>query len=145
MPRVQFYHNAENPLALACELTARACAGGRKVALRAPDPATARRLDQMLWSFDPLAFVPHVDTGSALAARTPVLIGCAGDAPDWSHHDLLFNLAPDVPAELDAFRSVVEIVGQDEADKTPARTRWMHYKQLGLDIKAFDAVSRERL
>ena len=145
MTRVQFYHNAENPLALACELAARACAGDRKVAMRVADAAAGRELDQLLWTFDPLAFVPHVMAGTALAAETPVVISASGGLLEWPHDDLLFNLADDVPPGFEQFRTLVEIVGQSEAQKLPARMRWTHYKQGGLPLQAFDAVRREAL
>ncbi|THF58609.1 DNA polymerase III subunit chi [Pseudothauera rhizosphaerae] len=145
MPRVQFYHDAPDRIALACELAARAYAGGRQVALRTADGALARRLDQALWSFEQLAFVPHVMADSPLAAETPVVIG-RGDAPAaWPHGDILFNLADDLPPDLERFRVVVEIVGQSEAEKAPARQRYRHYKQLGLPIQPFDAVRREAM
>lgn len=145
MPRVQFYHNAPDPLALACELTARAHGGGRHVVLRVADAAAARTLDELLWQFDQLAFVPHVLADSPLAGETPVLITTAGSGSDWPHRDMLFNLAADLPEGYEHFRMVVEIIGQSEADKTPARARWQHYKARGLHLQAFDAVRREAL
>lgn len=144
-PRVQFYHNAEHPLALACELAARAFGSGRKVALRTADAASARQLDQLLWSFEQQAFVPHVMAGSALAAETPVVIGHAEAPGEWPHTEILFNLADDVPPGFERFRMVVEIIGQSEAQKRPARARWMHYKQKDLRLQAFDAIRREAL
>lgn len=145
MSRIQFYHNTEDPLALACELTARAVAGGRRVALRLPDADTARRIDQLLWSFEQLAFVPHVAVDSPLAGETPVVIGVAGVTTPWPERDLLFNLARDVAPDFAEFHTVVEIVGQDEASKQPARARWMHYKKAGHPLKAFDSERREAI
>tara|TARA_R110002049_G_scaffold22908_4_gene81400 strand:- start:743 stop:1183 length:441 start_codon:yes stop_codon:yes gene_type:complete len=145
MSRIQFYHNTEDPLALACELTTRAVAGGRRVALRMSDADAARRIDQLLWSFDQLAFVPHVAVDSPLAGETPVVIAVAGAPAPWPEHDLLFNLAEDVAADFAEFRTVVEIVGRDEASKQPARARWMHYKQAGHPLKAFDSERREAI
>ncbi|MDO9598885.1 MAG: DNA polymerase III subunit chi [Azoarcus sp.] len=145
MTRVQFYHNTPDRLALTCELVASAQAGGRRVAVRVPDAALARRLDQQLWTATPLAFVPHVMADSPLAAETPVIIGTADSNPAWPHADLLFNLAEDVPPGFEQFRSVVEIVGQNEAEKAPARARWMHYKKNEHPLKAFDAESRTAL
>ncbi len=145
MTRVRFYHNAADPLALACELAARAAADGRKVAVRTTDARAAQRFDAMLWSFDQLAFVPHVRSDSPLAARTPVVIGSADHPAPWPHADLLFNLAQDVPGEFDQFRMLVEIVGDDETEKAPARARWMHYKSRSLPLQAFDALRREAM
>src|SRR5690606_6093186 len=102
-PRVQFYHNTADRLALAHELVAGACARGRKVALRCTDSTQLRRLDQALWTAVPLDFVPHVGVASALAAETPVVLGAADEPCPWPHADMLFNLADDLPAEADGF------------------------------------------
>lgn len=145
MTRVQFYHNTPDRLALVCELAGNAYAGGRKVAIRVPDAAFARRLDQQLWVGAPLAFVPHVLSDSPLAGETPIVIGAADAPADWPHADLLFNLAEDIPPGFERFRGVIEIVGQSEAEKQPARARWVHYKKNEHALKAFDAESRTAL
>ena len=144
-PRVQFYHNTADRLALAHELVAGACARGRKVALRCTDSTQLRRLDQALWTAVPLDFVPHVGAGSALAVETPVVLGAADEPCPWPHADMLFNLADDLPAEADGFRMVVEIVGRDAAEVHAARLRWAAYRQRGYDLKAFDAERRVAL
>ena len=145
MTRVQFYHNTPDRLALTCELAANAHAGGRQVAIRVADFAHARRLDQHLWTAVPLSFIPHVLLESPLAAETPIVIGTADSTRPWPHADLLFNLADDIPPGFEQFRTVVEIVGQSEADKLPARTRWQQYKASQVPLKAFDAESRAAL
>ena len=144
-PRVQFYHNTPDRLALASELIGRAHAGGRQAIVRLPDAASLRKLDQMLWTQEPLAFIPHVSVDSALAAETPVVLAAAEHTERWPHEDMLFNLAADMPPGIDGFRLVVEIVGQSEAEKQPARMRWAAYKQQGLTLKAFDAERREAM
>ena len=152
-PRVQFYHNTPDPLALTCELVARAYGSGRKVAVRMPDGASAQALDRMLWTREPLAFIPHVLQDSPLAAETPIVIGTGAgtvagtDVTDavWPHTDTLFNLAPDLPPNYAAFKLVVEIVGQTEAEKLPARARWAQYRTHGIALKAFDAELRVAL
>ncbi|ENO86295.1 DNA polymerase III subunit chi [Thauera linaloolentis] len=144
-PSVRFYHNTPDRLALACELVARAYGSGRKVAVRMPDGASARELERVLWTREPLAFVPHVLRDSELAAETPVVIGDGASASPWPHADTLFNLAPDLPPDYQTFRIVVEIVGQTEAERLPARARWARYREQGLAPKAFDAERRVAL
>jgi DNA polymerase-3 subunit chi len=141
-PSIRFYHNTPDRLALACELVARAYGSGRKVAVRMPDGASARELDRVLWTREPLAFVPHVMQDSELAAQTPVLIGDGSSAAPWPHADTLFNLAPDLPPDYQTFRIVIEIVGQTEAERLPARTRWAQYRAQGLAPQAVDAERR---
>lgn len=145
MTRVQFYHNTENPLALACELVERANASGRKVVLHLPDAQTAARFDHLLWSFDPLAFVPHVMADSPLAAETPVIVTHGQNDAAAAHDDLLFNLGATPPPAFERYRMLVEIIGQSEDERQTARQRWMHYKSLGLQIQAFDSQRREAL
>lgn len=143
--RVQFYHNTEDPLALACELIARAQSNGRKVALRLPDTQALRRADQLLWTFEPQSFVPHVTAGNPLDAETPVVLMEASSPAAWPHADLLFNLAPDMPQGFADFRMLIEIIGREESQRLPARHRWMEYKKLGHELQAFDSEKREAL
>jgi DNA polymerase-3 subunit chi len=145
--RVQFYHNARNPLALTCELVGKAHQGGHKAIIISPDAALAQRLDQQLWTATPGNFIPHVLSSSPLAAETPVIIAIAGDATgeNWPHTDLLFNLGGRIPSACERFNLVIEIVGPDEAERLSARSRWMHYKQQQFPLKAFDAELRSAL
>ncbi len=144
-PRVQFYHNTPDRLALVRELVAGAWQRGRKLAIRCADTAQLKRLDQSLWMAEPLSFIPHVAIDSALAAETPVVLAAAGDEARWPHTDLLFNLADGLPPQHEAFRMLIEIVGKDEAEKHAARQRWAAYRQHGYELKAFDAELRVAL
>jgi DNA polymerase-3 subunit chi len=40
---------------------------------------------------------------------------------------------------------LIEIVGQDDAEKHTARQRWAAYRQRGYELKAFDAERRVAL
>jgi len=144
-PRVQFYFNAESPLALGCELIGKAYAGGRQIAVRTADAGGAQQLDQLLWTLNQQSFIPHVLAESTLAAETPIIIATPGREPQWRHNDMLFNLAADVPPDFERFRLLIEIVGTHEEDKQPARQRWSQYKAAGLRLQAFDAIRREAL
>jgi DNA polymerase-3 subunit chi len=138
---VQFYHNADDPLALACELIGKAHRGGRRAVVVSPDASLAQRLDRQLWTSEPRGFIPHVMSGSPLARETPVIIGIEGET-QWPHTDMLFNLATGLPAACERFRMVIEIVGRGEAELSSARARWVHYKQQQFPLKAFDAERR---
>ena len=76
-PRVQFYHNTPDRLVLTRELVANAHERGRKIAICCADAAQLKRLDQLLWTAEPLSFIPHVAIESALAGETPVVLAVA--------------------------------------------------------------------
>ncbi len=140
MTDVRFYHNAPDRLRVACVLTAKASGGGRRVSVFAPDGNIARHFDQMLWSFQPLAFVPHVPAGSPLAAETPVVIGSRLDAlPD---DDVLINLGDDLPDGFERFSLVIEVVGPSDPERQAARGRFRRYKEQGHTLSAHDLNQR---
>jgi DNA polymerase-3 subunit chi len=131
---IHFYHDAEDRMAAACHFAVKAWRAGRKVAVAIADSPSARRIDQWLWTFEPLAFIPHVAADSPLAAETPVLIGEPGTA--WPHRDVLINLDESMPPDVDGFQMVVEVVGRSEAERGPARARWRLYKAAGHSLTA---------
>jgi DNA polymerase-3 subunit chi len=133
---VRFYHNAQDRLEAACAITTKAVSAGHKVVVFAPDASTAQRYDNLLWTRQPLSFVPHVAASSPLAARTPVLI--ARRAEELVHDDLLLNLADNLPEGYTRYAQLVEIVGTDEASRVTARERWRFYKQQSHPVQAFD-------
>ena len=140
MTDVRFYHNAPDRLRVACVLTAKASGGGRRVSVFAPDGNIARDFDQMLWSFQPLAFVPHVAAGSPLAAETPVVIGTRLEAlPD---DDVLINLGDDLPDGFERFSLVIEVVGPSDPERQAARGRFRRYKEQGHALSAHDLNQR---
>ena len=140
MTDVRFYHNAPDRLRVACVLTAKASGGGRRVSVFAPDGNIARHFDQMLWSFQPLAFVPHVAATSPLAAETQVVICNQLDAQP--HDGILINLSNDLPAGFELFQRVLEIVGPSEPERQAARERYRRYKQQGHTLGAHDLSQR---
>jgi len=140
MTDIRFYHNAPDRLRVACVLAAKASGSGRRVAVFAPDVSTARHFDQMLWSFQPLAFVPHVGVDSPLASQTPVVIGSRLDT--LPHEDVLINLGDEVPDGFQRFHLLIEIVGPGNAETLAARNRYRRYKQQGFALEAHDLAQR---
>ena len=114
MPEIRFYHNAPDRLRVACSVTAKAWGQGRRISVLATDGAQARHFDQLLWSFQPLAFVPHVGAESPLAAETPVVIGTHLDA--LHHEDVLINLGGNAVKFTEQGEVVVRISGTPAGD-----------------------------
>lgn len=137
MAVAEFHHDAPDRLRHACMLVAQLHAQGRQVWIHCDSDALAARLDQMLWLFEPLAFIPHVREGHPLSAQTPVRIG--RDPSAAPVEAVLLNLAGDVPAGFEQRSHIIEIVGRDPADRDAARARFVRYRQSGFDMQTFKA------
>jgi DNA polymerase-3 subunit chi len=140
MARADFYLIAkprflEKPLLLVCELARKACDAGQPLLILATSAAQAEILDEMLWEFDPDAYVPHqvagVDEDDELA---PVLIV----APEFQApmRPLVLNLRMEaVPA---GFERVLEVVPADAGSREPSRARWKDYAARGDTVTKHD-------
>lgn len=136
MTQVFFYHGAPDKLAAACALLGKAAAQKKPVLVYAPQPEVAGLLDRLLWTQSALGFVPHCRADSPLAAETPILI--ADSLEQLPQDERLMNLGPAVPPGFSRFQSLIEVVGQEEADRTAARDRVKFYKDRGYEIRYFD-------
>ena len=136
MTQIFFYHNAAERIAAAAALIGKACLQKKSLLVYAPDADVAGLLDRHLWMHPPGGFIPHVRSDSPLAAETPVLIADTLDA--LPHNERLFNLSTEIPPGFARFTSVIEVVGQQDAERLAARKRVKFYKDRGYEIKYFD-------
>lgn len=138
--RVDFAFGAPNRLRTTCDVVRKHYLGGRKLIIYQSDPQALKRLDRMLWGFEPTAFVPHVMIDDDLASQTPILL-CqnAQDLPTKPTTDLwLINLDTLGPPLPSAFARILEIVSDHDADRNAARQRWRLYQQQGYELKSHD-------
>ena len=134
MTDIAFHTGIANPLDYACRLLRKAYRSGARVAVHA-EPALLDRLDQALWTFEPLEFVPHAvlprdgaDPGR-LALSPIVLVKGDGVAP--AEYRIGVTLAgSDVP-DVGAFDRLIAIVGVDDAQREAGRQRWRDYQRAG--------------
>ena len=139
MPRADFYLVAkprfrEEPLRLVCELARKAHDSGQSLLVLARDREQAEALDDLLWSFDPDAYIPHQIAGDEEDELTPVLI--VPPDMDLPLRPLLLNLR-DAPVD-GAFDRVLEVVPADESAREPLRERWKAYKARGFELTKYD-------
>ena len=139
MPRADFYLIAkprfrEEPLLLVCELARKAVAADQWLLVLARDQAQAEALDDLLWAFDPDAYIPHQIAGDEEDELAPVLIAPPGvDAP---LRPLVLNLR-DAAVE-GSLERVLEVVPADASARGPLRERWKHYQARGFDLNKHD-------
>jgi len=132
--RVDFYvlksAAAQQRWAFACRLTEKAYLKDLKIVIVNDTLADAQALDELLWTFNERSFVPHkvcLDEQS-LDPATPVhLVLEPAAIPE---ADLLVNLAPRLPTQLQRYRRIAEIIDADEERRRQGRERFKAYRDL---------------
>jgi DNA polymerase-3 subunit chi len=143
--RVDFYvlksSTAQQRWTFACRLTEKAYLRDLKVVLLSASAADAEALDELLWTFNERAFVPHeLRVG---AASTSGLAQGAGAAPVQLTQDLdcidaadlLVNLSDRLPDRLDRFERIAEIMDGDAERRLKGRERFKAYRDLKLALE----------
>lgn len=140
MTRVDFYILKEGTTGdryqLACRVAEKARQAGRRVVIHTSSPEEARHMDRMLWTFNDQSFVPHGLLGEAEAELNPILIGDAETATE--EHDVLVNLAMQVPTFFSRFERLAECVDNDDAARTASRERYRFYRDRGYPLGLHD-------
>lgn len=132
MPRIDFYvlpdAKPKGRQLLACRLAEKALAQGLKVFIHTGSPEQSMLLDELLWTYKDISFVPHaVDR---IRSGEPVLVSHTTDhVPD--HTSVLINLGNAVPGDIRRFERVTELVDQTDAVKLEARNRFRQYREQG--------------
>jgi len=118
MARADFYLIAkprflERPLLLVCELARKACDSGQPLLIFAASMQQAEILDELLWEFDPDAYVPHQIAGDEAANLLTGVLGndaiSGGDGDD-------FLVGGDGRDRLDGNDGSDRLDGRDGAD-----------------------------
>jgi DNA polymerase-3 subunit chi len=131
---VAFHTGIANPLDYACRLLRKAYRSGAHVAVHG-EPALLDRLDQALWTFEPLEFVPHAvlprdgDHAQRLALSPIVLVKSPATAPPACRIGV--SLAGHPVEDVAAFDRLIAIVGLDPEHRDAGRQRWREYERAG--------------
>jgi DNA polymerase-3 subunit chi len=130
---VAFHTGIEDPLEYACRLLRKAYRGGSGVAVHGTD-AFLERLDQALWTFEPLEFIAHAvlprDAGDAgRLARSPIVLVHAGaEAPARA---VAVAVGAAWSGDASAYERVIEVVGLDAQEREAGRRRWRDHERAG--------------
>jgi DNA polymerase III subunit chi len=138
MGKVEFHHGVGDKLAYACRLLRKAYRAGARVVVTG-DEAALRTLDKQLWVFDEQEFVPHV-----LATPKQPVPSRQHDTPIWLSVDpvaapgergILVNIGQAMPAGMDRFERLFDIVSSAPDDRQLGRQRWKTYASMGWQVQ----------
>ena len=120
---------------VACRLTEKAYLQEHRVLILNEDMAEAQALDELLWTFNERAFIPHelcVRRGSADLQAAVHLVLDLEAAPET---DVLVNMSSRLPGQLQRFARIVEILDGDEQRRRLGRERFKSYRDLRLNLE----------
>lgn len=138
MTRIDFHSNVPDKLAYACRLARKARAANFRIVILTKDRTDLTTLDQALWTFSELDFLPHVPVNDPQASVTPIILADS-DHDELPHHEILINLSGGTPAHFARFERMFEIIGADDIDKNAGRERYRFYQQRGYPLTHFVA------
>ena len=137
--RVDFYvlksAAAKQRWTFACRLTEKASLKDLKIVIVNDSLADAKALDELLWTFNERSFIPHqicLDEQSVDPA-TPVHLTVESAALPAA--DLLVNLARRLPAQLERYARIAEIIDADEERRRLGRERFKAYRDLKFTLE----------
>lgn len=139
MPKVTFFllpevtEDEQNQLI--CDKIAALFRQFRKVLVWANDQAHAEILDDLLWQRPADGFIPHSLYGEGPANGVPVELVWpqASNVPRRPGY-VVFNLASQVPAQVQLNQTIFDIVPSAEDGKKLARERYKHYRGSGCQL-----------
>ena len=124
---------AESVYLAACQIAEQHYRQQKLVYIHCQSKQQAYAIDELLWQFEPTAFVPHNLKGEGPITGSPVEIGFDKLGANKSRQ-LLINLADQVPTFAVKFPHIIDFVANDDALKNIARLRYREYKQLGISL-----------
>jgi len=137
MTQVDFYIlNADatgDRYQLACRIAEKARRAGRRVLIHTPIAAESKHVDNLFWTLWEQAFIPHGLLGEDEPKINPILIG--DGSSDKEEHEVLINLATEVPMFFSRFERMIECVDHDDAVKAAGRERFRFYREHGYPLQ----------
>ena len=135
MTRIDCHVNLPDRLDYACRLARKIVRSGERATFWCPDTALLAQWDQLLWSFSPTEFIPHVPALDSLAPDTPILLSSTSiERPDRPILVSLIGHGSEPPGHFSRYERLIELVSTDPADRVSARDRWRFYRDRGYPI-----------
>ncbi len=126
-PRTDFYLlkqvDEHTQLLTACRIIEKAYLQSHTIYICCEDEKQAILLDKLLWEFKDISFIPH-NTSDA-----PVVIGYAELHPPQVSHDILVNLAQNIPDFFNNYQRIIEIIPENPETREKGREKYRFYRE----------------
>lgn len=104
----------------------------KKIYVNTANAAMAQWLDDQLWTFRDISFVPHAQINEK-TSTAPIQIGYSDTLIN--QYDVLVNLAPSIPAYFAKFVNIIEVIPESEDLKAAGREKYKIYRNHGCQLK----------
>lgn len=139
MTHIDFYILSDDASAarwhFTCRLIEKITRLGNRVLVTLDDPAEARHLDELLWTFKPESFIPHTLLPSEALEQVEITTDLQSEIPLHNHHNVLINLSSVVPAYFSRFERLSEVVIQQPEILKNTREHYSFYRERGYPIQ----------
>jgi DNA polymerase III subunit chi len=134
MNRADFYILQENSVQerFACILANKAWESGNNVYIYTECKDAAIIIDNLLWTYNDISFLPHGLCDEGNRGSIPVLIGWNDCLPD--NCQVMINLTNDIPVAADQFARIIEIVTCNDEHRQLSRNRYRIYRDRGYEL-----------
>ena len=133
MAKVSFYlfeKSPERQVDSTCRLCRKILRQPERIWLYCADPALQQELDELLWSFDPVSFIPHgieqPEAAVCISAQLP-------KQPGW----IIFNFSPEALEPNAKFSHIIEIIENNEPAKQLGREKFKQYRRFGIQPQTY--------
>lgn len=150
MARIDFHSNVSDKLEYVCRLSRKIWSATnegeavRKIVI-VVGKADLKKLDELLWSFSSIDFLPHCSIEDEAAVETPIVLAESFASPALKlvpHADVLIHIGnampPNLPALVERFPRIVEVVTLNEGERLAGRERFKAYREIGHELHNFD-------
>lgn len=147
---IDFYILPDSTLELCtlfiCKLTEKAYKTGSKILIQTPENEIAEKLNDSLWTFRDISFIPHsiFDENDPMPAPVQIYpVGARFIAPLSASHpsnNILMNLDSAVPNDYSQFQRILEIVPNNPQLKAAARNKYKYYLKEGCGVNTHEII-----
>ena len=121
-----------------CRLIEKAYKQGNHFYIHTADHTAAKHLNDLLWTFNDISFIPHTlyDVALHTSEKPPILIGHDDNAK--LSGEILVNLTLRVPEFFTQFQRIIEIVPSQSEWQQNAREHYKFYRSQGCELFTHD-------
>ena len=94
-------------------------------------------LNNLLWTFEQISFIPHCTTKN-YDKNSPILLGGKDSFPETvnlKEYDVWLNLDDEMEENYTDFEIILEIVSQNEKERMLSRKRYLNYQKNNFEVK----------